>query len=154
MWKLTGKRELYIPYNAYRISDGSWKYPQLLKPGHFNQAATRYELHRVWVIEAPERGGKRHVFGKRIFYVDEDSWNVVMVENEDRDGKLWRFQEGHLVMLYENQSTNCLPVITYDLKDGRYFINRLLGEDVPPREVDDMKQSDFLPATVRSRYAR
>ena len=154
VWKLTGKRELYIPYNAYRISDGSWNYPQLLKPNHFNQAATRYELHRVWVIEATERGGKRHAFGKRTFYVDEDSWNVVMVENEDRDGRLWRFQEGHLVMLYENQSTNTLPVITYDLKDGRYFINRLLGEDVPPREVSDMKQSDFLPATVRSRYAR
>ena len=154
VWKLTGKRELYIPYNAYRISDGSWKYPQLLKPGHFNQLATRYELHRVWVIEASERGGKRHAFGQRTFYVDEDSWNVVLVENEDRSGKLWRFQEGHLVTLYENQSTNCLPVITYDLKDGRYFINRLLGEDIPPREVDDMKASDFLPAAVRNRYAR
>jgi len=154
VWKLVGKRELYIPYNAYRISDGSWKYPQLLKPGHFNQDATRYELHRVWVIEATERGGKRHAFGKRTFYVDEDSWNVVLVENEDREGNLWRFQEGHLLTLYENQSTNCLPVITYDLKDGRYFINRLLGEDVPPREVDDMKPRDFLPDSVRQRYAR
>jgi len=154
VWKLTGKRELYIPYNAYRISDGSWKYPQLLKPKHFNQDATRYELHRVWVIEATERGGKRHAFGKRTFYVDEDSWNVVLVENEDRDGKLWRFQEGHLVTLYENQSTNCLPVITYDFKDGRYFINRLLAEDVPPREVTDMRESEFLPASVRARYAR
>ena len=154
VWKLTGKRELYIPYNAHRMSSGAWKYPQLLKPKHFNQEATRYELHRVWVIEATERGGKRHVFGKRTFYVDEDSWNVVLVENEDRDGKLWRFQEGHLVTLYENLSTNCLPVVTYDLKDGRYFINRLLGEDVPPREVNDIKESDFLPASVRSRYAR
>lgn len=154
VWKLVGKRELYIPYNAYRLSDGHVKYPQLLKSGHIDQSSTRYELHRVWVIEASERGGKRHVFGQRTFYVDEDSWNVVLVENQDRDGKLWRFQEGHLVTLYENQSTNCLPVITYDLKDGRYFINRLLGEDVPPREVDDMKQSDFLPASVRSRYAR
>lgn len=154
VWKLTGKRELYIPYNAYRISDGSWKYPQLLKPGHINQGATRYELHRVWVIEATERGGKRHVFGKRTFYVDEDSWNVVLVENEDRDGRIWRFQEGHLVTLYENQSTNCLPVITYDLKDGRYFINRLLGEDVPPREAEDIRESEFLPAAVRGRYVR
>ncbi len=154
VWKLIGKRELYIPYNAYRISDGHWKYPQLLKPGHFNQDATRYELHRVWVIEANERGGKRHSFGKRTFYVDEDSWNVVLVENQDRDGKLWRFQEGHLVTLYDNQSTNCLPVITYDLKDGRYFINRLAGEDLPAREVPDMKESEFLPASVRAKYIR
>jgi len=154
VWKLKGKREMLIPYNAHRISSGAWKYPQLLKPRHFNQDATRYELHRVWVIEATERGGKRHLFGTRTFYVDEDSWNVVMVENEDREGRLWRFQEGHLVTLYENLSTNCLPVITYDLKDGRYFINRLLGEDVPPREVADMKEGEFLPASVRARYTR
>lgn len=154
VWKLAGKRELFIPYNSHRISSGAWKYPQLLKPDHLNQEATRYELHRVWVIEATERGGKRHLFGKRTFYVDEDSWNVVLVENEDREGRLWRFQEGHLVTLYENLSTNCLPVVAYDLKDGRYFINRLLGEDRPPQEVGDMKEGDFLPATVRSRYTR
>ena len=154
VWKLAGKRELFIPYNAHRMSSGAWKYPQLLKPDHLNQEATRYELHRVWVIEATERGGKRHVFGTRTFYVDEDSWNVVLVENEDREGRLWRFQEGHLVTLYENLSTNCLPVVTYDLKDGRYFINRLLGEDRPPLEVADMKETEFLPAAVRSRYTR
>lgn len=154
VWKLTGKRELYVPYNAYRINDGRWKYPQLLKPGHLNQEATRYELHRVWVVEATERGGKRHSFGTRIFYVDEDSWNVVLVENQDHDGNLWRFQEGHLLPFYENQSTNCFPVVTYDLKDGRYFINRLMGEDPPPREASDLKKEDFLPATVRTHYAR
>src|SRR3546814_20029454 len=40
-------RSFIIPYNAYRISDGSYKYEQLLTPKHFNQAATRYEMHRV-----------------------------------------------------------------------------------------------------------
>src|SRR3546814_8761073 len=93
VWKLVGKRELYIPYNSYRLSDGRDKYAQLLTPKFFNPADTRYELHRVWQIEATERDGKRHSFGTRTFYVDEDSWNVVLVENEDHDGRLWRFQE-------------------------------------------------------------
>ncbi|MBI2382444.1 MAG: DUF1329 domain-containing protein [Gammaproteobacteria bacterium] len=155
VWKLTGKRELYIPYNAYRLSDGRYKYEQMLKPGHFNPEGARYELHRVWAIEAVERGGKRHSFGKRMFYVDEDTWNVVLVENFDREGRLWRFQEGHLLVLYDVPYSNCIPVVTYDLKDGRYFVNRLTAEDPPPRyDLPDVDKQDFLPATVKNRYAR
>ena len=154
VWKLVGKRELYIPYNSYRLSDGRYKYAQLLTPKFFNPAGTRYELHRVWQIEATERGGKRHSFGKRTFYVDEDSWNVVLVENDDRDGRLWRFQEGHLLPSYDAQAANCAPVVTYDFKDGRYFVNRLFGED-PPAQFDvPMRASDFTPNTVRVRYGR
>ncbi len=155
VWKLTGKRELYIPYNAYRISDGHYKYSQLLTPNHFNQQSTRYELHRVWVIEANERGGMHHSFGKRVFYLDEDSWNVVLVENYDHDGNLWRFQEGHLLPQYDVQSANCAPVVTYDFKDGRYFANRLLAEDVPPKfNLEGISEGEFSPAQVKARYGR
>lgn len=154
VWKLIGKRELYIPYNAYRLSDGRVKYNQLLKGGHPDQGEARYELHRVWVIEASERGGKRHVFGKRTYYVDEDSWNVVLVENEDREGNLWRFQEGHVTPLYDVQAVTTVPSYTYDLKDGRYFANRLFSEDAPFQYNLPMKEADFLPATVRVRYGR
>jgi hypothetical protein len=119
VWKLVGKRELYIPYNAYRLNDGSQKYAQQLTWPTFSADNTRYELHRVWVIEATERGGKTHVFGKRIFYVDEDSWNVVLVENQDRAGRLWRFQEGHLINSYDVLSTNAYPIVTYDLAQDR-----------------------------------
>lgn len=154
VWKLVGKRELYLPYNAYRLSDGSQKYAQQLTPSFFNPERARYELHRVWVVEATERGGKKHSFGTRVFYLDEDSWNVVLVENEDHDGKLWRFQEGHLLPSYEAQSANCFPVITYDLKDGRYYANRLLSEEAPPRFDVPMDKGDFLPATVQAKYLR
>jgi lipopolysaccharide biosynthesis regulator YciM len=155
VWKLVGKRELYIPYNSYRLNDGRYRYDQFLTPNHFNPEGTRYELHRVWVIEATERGGTSHSFGKRIFYVDEDSWNVVLVENYDRQGRPWRFQEGHLLPLYDSQSSNCLPVITYDLKDGRYFVNRLSNEDPPPQyDIQGIAKSEYMPANVRNRYAR
>jgi tetratricopeptide (TPR) repeat protein len=154
VWKLAGKRELYIPYNSYRLSDGRDTYATLLTPKFFNPADTRYELHRVWVIEATERGGTRHSFGKRTFYVDEDSWNVVLVENEDHGGQLWRFQEGHLLPAYDAQSANCAPVITYDLKDGRYFVNRLLAQDPPMQSDVPMRTAEFLPDAVRARYGR
>lgn len=152
VWKLTGKHEIFLPYNSYRLSDGRYKYDQLLTPKHFNQIGTRYELHRVWVIEATEREGKKHSFGKRVFYVDEDSWNVVLVENYDRQGNLWRFQEGHLLPSYKNQSANCAPVVTYDLKDGRYFVNRLFSEDVPPQYDVPMRPGEFTADSVKARY--
>lgn len=154
VWKLVGKRELYLPYNGYRLSDGSQKYAEQLTPHFFNPSSTRYELHRVWVVEASERGGKSHSFGLRVFYIDEDSWNVVLVENEDRQGKLWRFQEGHLLPLYDALAANSFPVITYDLKDGRYYANRLLSEEPPAQYDIRMDKGDFLPATVSATYLR
>lgn len=155
VWKLVGKRELYIPYNAYRLNDGSQTYAQQLTYPTFNSEAARYELHRVWVVEATERGGKRHAFGKRIFYVDEDSWNVVLVENQDHAGNLWRFQEGHLLTSYDIQSTNAFPIITYDLKQDRYFAQRLLSEDPPLQfNLANISDQEFLPAAVQRKYRR
>jgi tetratricopeptide (TPR) repeat protein len=151
VWKLVGKRELYIPYNAYRLNDGSLKYAQLLTAKHLNPEATRYELHRVWMIEAVERGGKRHSFGKRIFYLDEDSWNVVMVDNFDREGRPWRFQEGHLLPNYEVLMVNAAPTVTYDLKDGRYFAINLSSEDPPVKFNAALQKRDFTPANVKAR---
>jgi len=154
VWKLIGKREMYIPYNAYRLNDGSQKYAQQMTWPTFNADNARYELHRVWMIEATERGGKSHQFGKRFFYVDEDSWNVVLVENQDRAGKLWRFQEGHLVNSYDVGSTNAYPIVTYDLKTDRYFVHRLLSEDPPLKFNAPMREQEFLPASVQSKYSR
>lgn len=153
VWKLTGKRELLIPYNDYHLSDGRYSYDQLLGAQHFKQAAVRYELHRVWVVEASLRKGEHHVFGKRRFYVDEDSWNVVLVENYDHEGHIWRFQEGHLLQHYGAQAAFCEPVVTYDFKTGAYFVNHLTGHDaVAEFGVTDLQASDFLPAAVSVRY--
>lgn len=154
-WKILGKREFLLPYNAYRLNDASAPNESLLQTGFMNPQRARYEMHRVWLIEANERGGQRHSFGARRFYIDEDSWNVVLVENYDRAGALWRFQEGHLLPHYDRLWANAAPVVTYDLKDGRYFINRMSNDD-PWIEQDPQQFSsrDFTPASVRARYMR
>lgn len=154
VWKLAGKRELYVPYNSFRLNDGSRKNAELLTPNHFNQAATRYELHRVWVVEATLRGGATHAFGKRVFYVDEDSWNVLLVENHDPQGALWRFQEGHLLPLYDVQAAFAAPSLTYDLKSGSYFADRLFAESPPLQTNLPMNDQQFLPAAVKNKYSR
>lgn len=154
-WRLIGKRQLIVPYNNFGLINGSVEQARLLQGKHPDPSAMRYERHRVWVIEATERPGKSHSFGKRIFYLDEDSWNVVLVENYDEEGNLWRFQEGHLVPLYNVQGANAMPVVTYNFPDGRYFINRMVGHTDPPQyNVPGISAGDYLPSRVKARYAR
>ncbi|VFT23136.1 Protein of uncharacterised function (DUF1329) [Pseudomonas aeruginosa] len=73
-WKLVGKREMYIPYNAYKLNDPTLKYGDIIKAGHINQDLTRYELHRVWEVVGTVKPGERHIYAKRHMYIDEDSW--------------------------------------------------------------------------------
>jgi len=154
-WKLVGKRDLYIPYNAHRWNDGEREYKNMLGPGHPDPELSRYELHRVWVIEATERLSRKHKFGKRIFYIDEDSWNVALVENYQRDDKrIWRFQEGHLMQFYPWGFMTVAPMINYDFSSGRYFINRLSNEEIEPFQINvpDIKRKHFSPISVSNRY--
>lgn len=131
-WKLLGKREMLIPYNAYQALDRTLEYEQLMGPKHFNQTVTRYEKHRVWVIEATLRKDQKHTFARRIFYLDEDCWCVAMVDNYDHEGALHRFQEGHLVQFYDAAHMSASPQLIYDFKQGSYFASALTNKGRPP----------------------
>src|SRR5690606_11862117 len=95
-WTLVGKKEMYIPYNAYKLHSGELKIADIVKPRHINQELARYELHRVWVIEANVREGISHIYKKRRSYLDEDSWQIVLSEEYNRNDELWRGSEAHL----------------------------------------------------------
>jgi len=89
-WKIIGKREIYIPANAYKANAGTIKYADLLTPNHPNPEFMRYELRRVWVLEADLKEGYRHIYGKRVLFLDEDTWSAVMADNYDTRGQLWK----------------------------------------------------------------
>ncbi|WP_411027978.1 DUF1329 domain-containing protein, partial [Salmonella sp. s54234] len=72
-WKLLGKREIYVPANAFKPNSASYKYSDILPPNHPNPDVMRYELRRVWVVEADLKEGFRHVYGKRVLFIDEDT---------------------------------------------------------------------------------
>ncbi len=109
-WKLLGKREMLIPYNACRLHDGELTAEDIVQANHISPELARYELHRVWVVEGtvkepknrPLRGvaNRGHSYSKRVFYVDEDSWSIVLADNYDAKGNLWRFSEGHMINYY------------------------------------------------------
>ena len=87
-WKLLGKKEMYVPYNENRYVSG--KVDEYFAKHHVNPDKMRWELHRVWVVEATLAAGKRHAVPKRTYYLDEDSWVLELIDGYDAEGKLWR----------------------------------------------------------------
>lgn len=113
-WKLVGKKEMIVLYNNYTYSLGT---PQLDSMGpHFVKPdMLRYEKHRVWVVEGTLKDGARHVYGKRRYLIDEDSWFAIETMRWDRQDKLWRVGFHPMVNLWDVQIPYGLPEINYDL---------------------------------------
>ncbi|MCE4072288.1 DUF1329 domain-containing protein [Pseudomonas sp. PDNC002] len=150
-WKLVGKKEMYIPYNNYRLWSPSVKYADIIKPGHINQDLTRYELHRVWEVEATLKPNERHIYAKRHMYFDEDSWALVGVDHYDSRGQLWRVAEGHLVSDYQHGIASYAAQTLYDLIAGRYVVLGLINEAKQGTQYDQkFTTNDFTPAALRN----
>ena len=153
VWRLRGRREMLVPYNSYDINSADVTYEDLLKQGHLNQDYARYERHRVWVVEATERAPARHKLGKRVFYVDEDSWAIVMVDVYDRAGNLLQLQEGHIYYDWEPQVTMTAPIVHYDFDRNAYYVNRMLNQAVGVKFNEaDFSVGDFRSSVVQTRF--
>ncbi len=153
-WKLVGKKEMFVPYNSYKLHSDSVKVADILKPLHINQDLTRYELHRVWVVEATLKPGTNHVYSRRTFYVDEDSWQVLAVDQYDGRGQLWRVSEAHCINYYDAQIFWSTLEVHTDLLAGRYLA---IGLDNENKMYDyNLKRTpqDYTPAKLRQEGVR
>ncbi len=128
-WKLVGKREMIVPYNSYKLHSDSVKYADILKPLHLNQDLARYELHRVWIVEATLKPGASHIYKRRTFYVDEDSWQILAVDQYDSRDQMWRVSEAHCVNYYDAQVFWSTLEAHTDLIAGRYLVVGLDNEN-------------------------
>lgn len=143
-WKLVGKRELVVGYNAFGMYDPSAKLDDVLKPDMPANEARRYELHRVWVVEATVKQGVRHVAPKRTFYLDEDSWAIVAAEDYDAQGKLWKLRESFVIPVHETGACDNPAFVQHSLVDGRYVFDQSpLGAGKDMRWVVDSKEPKF-----------
>jgi len=127
-WKLLGKKEIYIPYNSYKLHTAP-KYNDIIGDQHTNQDLMRYELHRVWVVEGTVKDGTSHLYAKRKFYVDEDSWHIAAADQWDARGDLWRVMEGHTIQLYDQPYPAPAMESSYDLFSDRYLLLSLNNEE-------------------------
>lgn len=148
-WTLVGRKEMYVPYNSYKLHSGDLSYDQIIKPRHINQDLTRYELHRVWVVDGTVRPGTSHVYAKRRFYIDEDSWVILAADNYDVRDQIWRVSESHGINYYDLPGYNTTLECTYDLPSGRYTCNGFDNQEPPYRFDQDYTAADFAPDSLR-----
>ncbi len=154
-WKLNGKKEIYIPYNSYRLDSPKLKYSEIIKAGHINQDLTRYELHRVWHVTATLKSGERHIYAKRDFFLDEDTWQAAAIDHYDGRGTLWRVAEAHAQYYYDKQVPWYSVETLYDLLSGRYLALGMKNEEKSAYEFDyPAKESDYTPAALRQAGVR
>jgi hypothetical protein len=154
-WELVGKKEMYIPYNSYKLDSPTLKYADILKAGHINQDLTRYELHRVWEVVAKLKPSERHIYATRHMYFDEDSWELAEVDHYDGRGQLWRVGEGHIQQYYHKQVPGYTAETLYDLVAGRYSVVGLKNE--AKRSIEFGFQSvaaNYTPAALRQAGVR
>ncbi|MES2264878.1 MAG: DUF1329 domain-containing protein [Pseudomonadota bacterium] len=126
-WKIVGKKELYIPYNGNKMLQP--KAAELIGKTHLNPDHIRWELHRVWVVEANLAAGKRHQATKSRYYLDEDTWVAVLGDRWDANGQLWKTLFSNPAVMPDLPATAPLQQFGfYDLISGAWYANGVMNE--------------------------
>ncbi|HHK4245088.1 TPA: DUF1329 domain-containing protein [Pseudomonas aeruginosa] len=152
--KIVGKKEMYVPYNSNKsllVSSDEIVTPNFLNPDH-----VRWEKHRMWVVEATLKAGQRHVVPRRTYYMDEDTWQIILVDGYDAQGKLTR-QQWSLPYLAPD-----LPALTsqsmwgvYNIETGAYVHGHAYNDqNVHYKRVDRYPASAFTPDAMASESSR
>lgn len=148
-WTLVGKQEMIVPYNNYDLNANSTPVSDIIGPKHINPEFTRYELHRVWVVDANLRDGKRNIFSKRRFYFDEDSYNCAGVDMYDGRGELWRVIVPSVIQMYDHPVPLMRAEAHYDLQANRYYAGYVSNGDAPWSFNNNARTSEFTTNKLR-----
>ena len=125
-FKLVGKKEMYIPYDSYKL-EWECRGDKLLGAKTINPGCERWELHRVWVVEATLKTGMRHAYGKRTFYIDEDGYATGMSDSFDHSGHLFRGEFLYSSQIYDVPFLYSGVSVVYDFIKGNYTAQSVLN---------------------------
>ncbi len=153
-WRIVGQREMIIPYNAYQAHSGNITADDLVQAGHLNPDHMRYELHRVWIVEATLRDGTRHINPRRTFYLDADSYQIAVIDHYDQRGNLWRLSEAHTINFYDVPTIWATMESSLDLQSGRYIVNGIDNQEPVATFTETLNPSDYTPQALRVRGRR
>lgn len=148
-WKLLGKKELYIPYNSYKSQAEGIKIDALLQAKHLNPDYIRYELHRVWVVEATLKADARHPYQRRVLYFDEDSWIATIAEIYDEADQMVAGQVGFIKNYYDVPACFQSFDVKYTFTNGQYNVDNLNIEFGVPRYDMNIRERDFGASALR-----
>lgn len=152
-FKLIGSApvEMYVPSNGFAINEVGVKYDELLTPNHENPKFMRYELRRVWKVEATLKSGFRHLYAKRVMYFDEDTWRAVMADYYDAKGAIWKHNYVTYYHAPEIKGTNPGASFYHDLVSNKYVAYNLFQErsKAPVLNKGGMTEQDFTPTALK-----
>ena len=148
-WELKGKQELYVAYNNYHLHSDKVSYEDILQPGHINPDLTRFEKHRVWVVEATLKPEFRHIYQKRVFFIDEDSLQIQVADMYDNRNELYRVGISHGINYYEVPTQWSTLDVYHDLNSRRYLALGLDNEEKMYEFDADLRDREFTPEAMR-----
>lgn len=153
-WKIIGKEEMFIPYNTNKHLEPAS--PQDILADHYlNPDYIRWELHRVWVIEATLRKGQRHTSPRNLYYIDEDSWTAVLADRWDANNQLWRSLISLPIAVPDIPAVATSVWGYYDLLGGTFFVNMIMtGKDVQFKVMPEYPDRVFTPDAMRGEGVR
>jgi hypothetical protein len=146
-FKLIGKKEMYVPYNDYKMLYHT-KSDALLLPNYVDPDHVRFELHRVWVVEATLKPGKRHIYTKRVFYLDEDSWVALASDQYDARGQLFRAAFSAFTYSYDAHAPFVDAIFYYDLIANSYNLQIHLGDGGYLRYTSPLPKNEWSPDSL------
>jgi hypothetical protein len=140
-WKLIGKKEMYIPYNDNKIMQPT-KDSDVLMPHHLNPNNLRWELHRVWVVEATLAPGHRHQAVRNLYYIDEDSWQAVLGDRWDSKGQLWKTLWALPMLLPDLSAVTNLNFGFYDMTSGAWYSANMYNQKSEQYKIESKHWPD------------
>jgi hypothetical protein len=146
-WTLVGKREMIVPYNTYKLTYAR-EAKSLTTPNYIAPDYVRWEKHRVYVVEGNLKPGAKHIYQKRRFYLDEDTWAAVASDQYDTDGQLYRGSFAFFSQSYDQQVPDATPFMTYDLSRGTYNINGVVGPHGGIRYIEPLSTAQWAPESM------
>jgi hypothetical protein len=153
-WKIVGKKEILVPYNTNRLLVPQ-KVADVVGDKHLNPDHVRWELHRVWVVDASLAPGKRHVAVKSRYYIDEDSWMALLGERYDAQGSLWKvlWQMPYAVPDMPGVATTTFGF--NDLLAGTWYVSGLMNEkNMQMRSLPKLPDTFFNPDALAGEGVR
>ena len=146
-WTLVGKREMIVPYNTYKLTYAK-DAKSLTTPNFVAPDFVRWEKHRVYVVEGNLKPGAKHIYQKRRFYLDEDTWAAVASDQYATNGQLYRGSFAFLSQSYDEQVPDATPFMTYDLSKGTYNINGVVGPHGGIHYIQPLSTAQWVPESM------
>ncbi|MGJ8671206.1 MAG: DUF1329 domain-containing protein [Oceanococcus sp.] len=152
-FKLIGKKAILVPYNSYRLHSKDLEYDDIIDKGHVDPDYVRYELHRVWVLEANVKPDQAHIYKRRVMYLDEDSWLILLQDIYDERDQFWRTGMSFAMQYPQVPLLVNAMQAHYDLQSRRYVVINMQNEEKNPVEYDFQAEAKQFTTSALKRFA-